>query len=433
MLGVIIIFIVLGIEMGFMIYCLVTRSYQEDKKSILRIGMFALLSILMLTGVIWWGFRWNMLFLILLIKAAMGLWYYVGRKNKKVKIFKKKHVIISGIGNVLLLTTAIVPAIIFPQFKPVEATGDYEVNTVSYTITDPDRVETFSDNGENRKVTIQFWYPENVNEQLPLVVFSHGAFGFRGSNASTYDNLASNGYVVCSIDHAYHSFFTKQTDGTRVIANMEFINNAMSAQNGAFDEQKTYEMSQEWLNLRLGDVNLVIEEIMANIEEANADEVYQLINPDKIGLFGHSLGGATAAELGRERGDIDAVIVIDGTMFGEEIRFENGKSVLNSNPYPVPLLNIYNDQHYIEATQNAESYSNLVATANAIDARQVVVMGSGHLNFTDLPMFSPFLASLLGTGEVDSRYCIETMNQIVLDYFDFYLKEAKELNLQAKY
>jgi predicted dienelactone hydrolase len=357
----------------------------------------------------------------------------VGKKNKKVKIFKKKHVIISGIGNVFLLATAIVPAIIFPQFKPVEATGDYAVKTVSYTLTDPDRIETFSDNGENRKVTIQFWYPENAKEQLPLVVFSHGAFGFRGSDASTYENLASNGYVVCSIDHTYHSFFTKQTDGAMVIANTEFINNAMAAQNDDFDDQKTFDLTHEWLNLRLGDVNLVMNDILANVEELSTDEVYQLINPEKIGLFGHSLGGATAAELGRERADIDAVIVIDGTMFGEEIGFENGQSILNSNPYPVPLLNIYNEEHYIEATQNAENYSNLVATANATDARQVVVMGSGHLNFTDLPMFSPFLAGLLGTGEVDSRYCIETMNQIVLDYFDYYLKEAKELNLQDEY
>jgi hypothetical protein len=97
------------------------------------------------------------------------------------------------------------------------------------------------------------------------------------------------------------------------------------------------------------------------------------------------------------------------------------------------MLNIYNEEHYNEALQGKETYDNMVATANAVDARQVVVAGSGHLNFTDLPMFSPFLASLLGTGEVDSRYCIETMNQIVLDYFNYYLKDAKELNLQEEY
>lgn len=433
MLGVIMLIVLLGVEVGLLIYSLRTKSYQKQTKSIVRIATFGFFVLLALIGVIHWGFQWNMLFLILFIKTLMAIWYLIGKKKRKEKIFKKKYVIISSINNALLVTFLMFPAIIFPQFKPLEKTGDYEVKTVSYTLTDTTRVETFSEKQENRKVTVQFWYPENNSEQYPLLVFSHGAFGFRGSNASTYENLASNGYVVCSIDHTYHSFFTKQTDGQVVIANMDFINNAMAAQNDVFDAQTTYDMSKEWLTLRLGDVNFVLDDIKNNTLSADAEEVYQLINTDKIGVFGHSLGGATSAEIGRQREDIDAVIVIDGTMFGEEVGFENGKAIMNSNPYPVPMLNIYNEEHYNEALQGKETYDNMVATANAVDARQVVVAGSGHLNFTDLPMFSPFLASLLGTGEVDSRYCIETMNQIVLDYFNYYLKDAKELNLQEEY
>ena len=34
----------------------------------------------------------------------------------------------------------------------------------------------------------------------------------------------------------------------------------------------------------------------------------------KIGLMGHSLGGASSVALGRERKDIGAVIDLDGTM-----------------------------------------------------------------------------------------------------------------------
>jgi predicted dienelactone hydrolase len=307
------------------------------------------------------------------------------------------------------------------------------VKTISYTLTDPVRMETFSEKNENRKVTIQFWYPDDATETYPLVVFSHGSFGFRGSNASTFENLASNGYVVCSIDHTYHAFFTKQTDGKLIVVNNGFLNDAIAATNGDFDAQTTYSKTQEWLQIRLGDMNLVLNDILDKAEETNSDEVYHIINTDKIGLFGHSLGGAAAAELGRERGDIDAAIVIDGTMLGEEVGFENGKEILNNTPYPIPLLNIYNESHFQDATQNADTYDNMVATANAADARQVVVYGAGHLNFTDLPLFSPFLAGLLGTGEVDKRYCIETMNQIVLNYFNYYLKDAKDLNIKQEY
>ncbi|MHB8127563.1 MAG: alpha/beta hydrolase family protein [Mobilitalea sp.] len=435
MLGIIVLFVVLGVEVGIMICCLRAKSYQEDKKNLLRIALFLLFSLLMLIGVIQWSFRWNMLFLLLLIKSLIGIWYFVPKRKRKEKIYKKKHVIMSVVGNGFLITFAIFPAIMFPQFQPIETTGDYEVKTVSYTLTDPDRLEAFSEIKENRQVTIQFWYPENKNEneQYPLVVFSHGSFGFRGSNASTFENLASNGYVVCSIDHTYHAFFTKQTDDKIIIANMDFMNAATVIENNDYDKQTTYELTQEWLSLRVNDVNFVLEDILNKMEASNADQVYQIINSDKIGLFGHSLGGATAAELGRERSDIDAAIVVDGTMLGEEIGFENGEAVLDSTSYPIPLLNIYNETHYEDALQYGELYANTAATNHAIDARQVVVKGSGHLNFTDLPMFSPALASALGTGVVDSRYCIETTNQIILDYFNYYLKDAKELNLQLKY
>lgn len=433
MLGTIILIVLLCFEIGFMVYTLVKKNYQKEKRSIASITIFIILSVITLIGVLQWSFRWYLLFFIFLIKAIIAGVYLLRRKDKKVKTYKKKYVIIPGIGNILLITFSVLPAIIFPQFQPMKPTGEYKVGSISYTLTDPNRIETFNDSGENRKVTIQFWYPKNVDGKFPIVVFSHGAFGYRGSNRSTYKELASNGYVVCSIDHTYHSFMTKQTDGKTILMNQDFFNDTMAATKDEYDEEKTYQLSQEWLKLRMDDMNFVLGDILNKSGKADSDIVYQMIDTDKIGLFGHSLGGATAAECGRERSDIDAVIVIDGTMLGEEIGFQDGKEILNTEPYPVPILNIYNEEHYKEALQNADNYANMVATAGAVDARQVVVKGAGHLNFTDLPMFSPFLASLLGTGDVDSKYCIKTMNHIVLEYFNYYLKDTGSLDIKAQY
>jgi dienelactone hydrolase len=433
MLGIVLFIFMSIIEIGFMSYCLMTKAYQKDKRHLVRLSVFGLLLLLAITGVIRFSFRYYMLYLILFVNAISGAWYFWKKKDKKQKLYKKKYVIISGMGRMMLLTTAIFPAVMFPQFKPIAVSGDLKVTTVSYTLTDPDRRETFSDKEENRKVTVQFWYPKDGDEKCPLVVFSHGAFGFRGSNTSTFENLASNGYVVCSIDHTYHSFFTKQTDGKLVLANMGFINDAMAAQNDDYDDQKTFELSQEWLNLRVGDMNFVLEDTLAKAGKQGEDDVYQRIDPERIGVFGHSLGGATSAQIGRERSDIDAVIVVDGTMFGEEIGYENGEYRFNDQPYPVPLLNIYNEEHYEEAMQLGESYDNIRAASHAADAREVMFRGAGHLNFTDLPMFSPILAGMLGTGDIDSRYCIETMNSIILNYFNYYLKDAAGLDLQAEY
>lgn len=432
-MGFIILFLLLGINIGFLVYSLVTKSYQKKKRHMVRVALLLLLILLALARIVHWDFQWYILYLILFVKAVISIIYFVRRSNQKEKPYRKRYVLMIAIGNLFIILFAVFPAIIFPQYTPIKPTGDYKIRTASYTITDPERKETFSELEENRKVTIQFWYPEEENKQYPLLIFSHGAFGFRGSNASTFKNLASNGYVVCSIDHTYHSFYTKQADGKTVIADMKFVNDAMEVQQGAFDEQTTYEMSQEWLKLRLDDMNLVLNQINYNIKNNNPEEVYQRINWDKIGVFGHSLGGAASAQMGRDRKDIDAVIVVDGTMLGEEIGYQNGEITLNPDSYPIPLLNIYAEDHYQEAIKVAEQYANLVATENAVDARQVVIKDAGHLNFTDLPLFSPILASMLGTGEADRRACIETMNQIILDYFNYYLKNIGDLNLKAEY
>jgi dienelactone hydrolase/multisubunit Na+/H+ antiporter MnhG subunit len=433
MLGIIFFVAMLVIELGFMTYSLYTRSYQKGKKSILRLASFLIIVLLTLFGILHWSFRWYVLFLILMIKAAMGSFYLIRKSVKKDRPYLKRRIILGTIGNLFLLTLALLPAIIFPQQRPISPDGSYEVNTVSYTLTDPNRVETFTETGKPRSVTIQFWYPKNATGQYPLTIFSHGAFGFRGSNTSTFEKLASNGYVVCSIDHTYHSFLTKQTDGKTIIVNQQFINDAMAAQNGTLTEKETYDLSHEWLKLRLADANFVLDDILSKTSKSDSDPVYHLIDRDKIGFFGHSLGGATAAELGRERSDIDAVIVIDGSMLGEEIDFRDGKTIVRDTPYPIPILNMYNEAHYKEALKYADEYANMVVTKGAADSKQVMIKGSGHLNFTGLPLFSPFLASLLGTGEVDPRYCIETMDQIILDYFNYYLKGAKELKLQSEY
>jgi dienelactone hydrolase len=433
MLGMMVLIIMLCVEVGFVVYCIITKSNQKKMKSMIICGAFTLMLGLMLTGIMDWGFRWFMLSLILFVKTILAVLYLLRRNPRKEKTYKVKYVILSGVGSCFLLGFAIIPAIVFPQFKPIEVTGTYPVETVSYTLTDPNRVETYSENATNRNVTIQFWYPQTENETFPLVIFSHGSFGFRGSNASNFEDLASNGYVVCSIDHTYHAFFTKQTDGEMVIADMDFINAAVAVTNEEYDGQKIFDLTQEWLGLRLQDMNFVLEEILNLVAQEDTDEVYQLIDADRIGLFGHSLGGATAAELGRERSDIDAVIVVDGTMLGEEIAFEDGKTILDETSYPVPILNFYNQDHYNDAKQLGLEYANTLASANAVDAREVVIAESGHLNFTDLPLFSPTLAGMLGTGAVDSRYCIETMNQVILKYFNHYLKGVEELEISPEY
>ncbi len=77
-------------------------------------------------------------------------------------------------------------------------------------------MESFRDDGAFRQVAVQFWYPATEKEErFPLVVFSHGAFGYRMSNYSTYMELASNGgYVVLQCGASlFMPYFSELEDG----------------------------------------------------------------------------------------------------------------------------------------------------------------------------------------------------------------------------
>jgi dienelactone hydrolase len=422
--------ILIMVEISFAAIGLWKNSNLKREKSFVRISLFALFLLLVISPIIDWSFRWTSLGLFLGIQALLGIFVLVRRRENSAS--KKSRLIFTGLNRILLIVMAVLPALILPQYSPIEPTGDYSVGTVSYTLTDESREEYFTDEKDNRKVTVQYWYPENKSGQeqtvakgkFPLVVFSHGSFGYRMSNYSTFEELASHGYIVCSIDHTYHSFMTKQEDGKAVIVNNDFLNSVIAATNEDISAEEIYKLEQEWMKLRTGDMAFVLDYIKKTASSINSDPVYQSMDLEHIGVFGHSLGGATAAQLGRLDKDVDAVVVVDGTMLGERTGYENGRSLLTDVPYPKPLMNIYSESHYNKALENQDEYANMVAGRNALSSYQVVIKGSEHMNFTDLPIVSPLLSGMLGTGKVDARYCIETTNKDILEFFDYYLKSG---------
>lgn len=431
-MGTIVLIITAIIEVAFGVYCIATKSNQKRIRSWVRISAFATFVIFTLVSVIEWSFRWILLAAILIIWTIISVVSLIGNKGDK-KEYKAVHIVLKAIAMWLIVVIAVIPALMFPQYELPEMTGEYEVNTVVYTYTDKSRIETFNDKGENRKVTIEFWYPVDAGGRYPLVVFSHGAFGISASNTSTYSELASNGYIVCSISHPYHSMYTIDTDGNFTMGDRSFRQEVIDVNNDVYDNETVYKLEQKWMKVRTEDMNFVIDTIIKNTEDDGSDQVYHLIDTDKIGLLGHSLGGAVGVQLGRERDDIDAVINLDGDLLGECVDFVDGKYVINDEIYPVPILGIYTDtmkQLYDSVTDPDFVIPQKLILATAPNAYEIYIAGTNHMSLTDLPLFSPFLVNMIcgsiknsGRGqEADKYYVIETMNSIVMEFFDCYLK-----------
>lgn len=385
-----------------------------------------------------------------------GIRFLVKGKKVEGNVRKPARILCFAL-SVMIMAFSLVPSFVFANYNGLEVTGEYEISECSAILVDHSRTDKFENDGSNCEVPLHFYYPEKDGE-FPLVIFSHGAFGYYQSNYSTYAELASNGYVVVAVDHPHHAFFTKDTNGSMVIVDKDFIANAVKFSNvDGVSIDEAFALSQEWMDLRTNDMNFVLDTIknaknngkldnaFYSKNEADVLNVISKTNTDKIGLIGHSMGGATAVALGRERTDIDAVIDFDGSMLREIKGIENGECVYTNEPYPIPLLDFRKESDYneIEQLRNNDTYANSYAygftyvnnyiVENAKNAQSVVFKNAGHMNFTDLPMFSPFLSSMLGTGDADSEQFMYTVNEVTLNWFDYYLKDEGSLNIKAIY
>ena len=441
-MGTIILIIALVIEAAFATYCIITKSNQRKVRSFVRIGAFAAFVIFTLVSVIQWSFRWYALAALLLVWAVLGAWTLIRKKDEK-KEYRTGRIVFQAIMMLLIVVIAVTPALVFPQHEQPKVTGKYEVATVNYTYTDASRIETFTNTGENVKVNVEFWYPRDAKGTYPLVVFDHGILGIRTSNTSTFMELASNGYVVCSIDHPYLSLFTTDTNGHRTIIDNSYLQEYMNVSNGKYDEATNFKLEQKWMQLRTADINFVLNTILAQTKAAGLDAVYNLIDTKKIGLMGHSLGGESVAQVARERSDIGAVINLDADLSGEYLDYVNGKYVMNDTVYPVPILTILSDtlERLIAAVPDANTVVAVQhVTATAPNAFEVHLSGTDHLSLTDLPLVSPFLVSMInasvpkaGGHEADPLSTIEKMNDIVLEFFNVYLKGEGTFTYKGTY
>jgi hypothetical protein len=48
-------------------------------------------------------------------------------------------------------------------------------------------------------------------------------------------------------------------------------------------------------------------------------------------------------------------------------------------------------------------------------------------------MFSPFLGKMLGSGDVDNAYVMNTVNSLAVSFFDCYLKGEGQFSVEASY
>lgn len=365
--------------------------------------------------------RYIILLTAMLVELVL-LFYCLLRKSNHVPA----GYVCAALSLILLVFTGWL--LLFPKVTLVKTTGEYQVVKDSCFYTDNARIETYLDDGSYRELPVSYWYPAKYheNQRCPLVVFSHGSFGVKESNETLYRELASHGYVVCSIDHTYQCFSTKLSSGKTIRVSSAFMKE-IAAESPQDKPEQSLVHYEKWMNVRTGDINFVLDKVIEKASEGSDRlTVYSLIDTSRICVMGHSLGGSAALGVGRQRDDVSAIISLEAPFLCDIQGVDtDGNFIYEQSEYPVPVLNVYSDsswEHLREWKQYEENARLL--DMDSEDIQNVYLSGVGHFSLTDLSLSSPFLTMIFdgGSPKDTPQATLKKLNEICLAFLDSHLK-----------
>ncbi|MFE3173461.1 alpha/beta hydrolase family protein [Amycolatopsis sp. NPDC059090] len=346
---------------------------------------------------------------------------------------------------VCLIATGPVTAWAFPVPVFPTPSGGFAIGTRVLQWTDPDRPETFTaDPRDRRTIVAQLWYPANgpadapraqylgrtedeartVSEALaggvglpgflfdgvprarthaipdapvaveggrfPVVLFSPGSSGVRTQNTAWAEEIASHGYVVVALDHPYDSAAVVLADGRTITSA------TVSTGDRATDDR----LADGWTAIRAADLSFAL----TRLESLSADPLTGRLDPGRVAVTGHSMGGAAALQAARRDHRFTAVINLDG--------------------YPRGPLSPVLDQPMLALTQAVTpatdprylpQLTEVLARGTATNYR-LTIPGAAHLTFTDGPLYLPPVPSIVGSlGRAESPRVVAAASLAFLD------------------
>ncbi|MFH1740674.1 MAG: hypothetical protein ABIH23_16825, partial [bacterium] len=128
----------------------------------------------------------------------------------------------------------------------------------------------------------------NGGLQYPVLIFSHGNGSCRWQNVWLFEELASFGYVIASIDHTYNAFAVQFPDG-RVIPGLGHP------------------------DVREQDMRFVLDQLGQIGAEHDFEVLNRLLDLERVGVIGMSAGGTATAYIMRDDPRFKAGVVLDSS------------------------------------------------------------------------------------------------------------------------
>lgn len=351
-------------------------------------------------------------------------------------------------GSLSLATATASPAPTLQPPPPLSLptpTGAHAVGTVALWWVDPARLDPFAAWRERRQLMVQIWYPAErkagsrparylaakaarvlegsavppgtihriathaavkapvIAGRHPIVLFSPGYAVMRGLYTSLLVDLASRGFVVVALDHTYEAPVVQFPGGRLKLQRVQNTNRSF---------RRAFEV-------RLADVHFVLGRLEQLAARGARSRFAGRLDLSKIGMFGHSYGGAAAAGAMRSDARLKAGANLDGSFVGEVV--EEGVRG--------PFLLMTSAPH-----DNAGDWSYRAYLSRRNSSQLALTLrGSGHMTFSDLVALGRPLAARTGTdvkqlgiGTIEPRRALQVQRDYLAAFFRRYLQGKRQ-------
>ncbi|HEX5993990.1 MAG TPA: hypothetical protein VFY84_02480 [Jiangellales bacterium] len=386
-----------------------------------------------------------------------------------------------GLGVLGLALSATLPTI-FPVFGFPRPHGPYQIGTVVYHWVDADRREIFStDPAVRRELMAQVWYPvrgesssarapymqdagafsaaataalssaggphlpgflfghftyvsthaiptapmASDRPSYPVLIFLTGVDGFRQSNTFQVEELVSHGYVVVGLDQPYAAVSVLFPDGHRITGltrdqMQPFINQSLSPAVPA-PMLNGIALVNGIMPYLAQDVSFALDQLTA-IDRTDPERILTgRLDLRRVGAFGVSLGAMVASEVCHSEPRVRACLMMDAAMPADVVQ----------TGLRQPSMWITRDAGTMRLErQRAGGWSEADIQETLASMRAVYVKslpgkgyylqvpGMFHVNFTDVPYWSPLARQMGLAGPIDPQRGFDIVNAYALAFFD---------------
>ncbi|WP_110933441.1 alpha/beta hydrolase family protein [Paenibacillus bouchesdurhonensis] len=466
------------LEMGMALIMLVTISGYVTGVLMKGKRMFIVTGIGVLTvglHVLLEGYRVQMILFYLLFAVIWLCFILSGLFRRTVKMHGRsklwKRLAVLSLGTLTLAAALVIPLYVLPPIVLPNPTGSHDIGTINYHWIDDSRSEPWTaEEDDKREIVVRVWYPAKSIDPMKPAPYAHSVEemkslsdgqplyvkaivdsminitthsylqvpissdkagypvlllspGFGASNfmyTSMTENLASHGYIVVAIEHPYYTEIPTLFPDGRITKEKAVI----------ADDSSVWDSMEEHMQLWVDDVKFVLDRLYDLNEKDSQHILTGKMDLQRLGMLGHSFGGAAAAQVMHQDSRLSSGVNMDGFPYGAVI--EDG--------LPNPFLYIqttYSDEFanlelLEEEWSDPDKYPGLAVKEEYVkEAAELVqrkegilknggiewvVPGADHMSFSDITLYSP----LFGSRDVS---LLGEINEKLVQFFDDYVKD----------